>query len=274
MASDTDGATRRAARARPSDRHRRTPPAQRLRSPEELDQLVTVTTPLGWFALGTVGFVVLAALVWGFVGSIPTTVSGDGILLRGGRIASVVALGTGKVTELSVARRRPGERGPGGRLDHPADARVADRGPAGVGREAAGELRHRDRRADARPHRAARLPRQAARQHQHLDHQLPAARQVADRDRAEPAAAHDQGADPGDVVHPDAEPAQPDRDEPAAGGEPAEEDRRRRHHARRSRPTRRSSPPRRSSCSRSRSSTSSRRSSSRPRSWSPATTAR
>jgi HlyD family secretion protein len=76
--------------------------AARLRSPEELDRLVTVTTPLGWFALGTVGFVVLAALLWGFVGSIPTTVQGDGILLRGGRIASVVALGTGKVTELSV----------------------------------------------------------------------------------------------------------------------------------------------------------------------------
>lgn len=76
--------------------------APRLRSPEELDRLVTVTTPLGWFALGTVGFVVLAALVWGFAGSIPTTVSGEGILLRGGRIASVVALGTGKVTELTV----------------------------------------------------------------------------------------------------------------------------------------------------------------------------
>ncbi len=77
--------------------------APRLRSPEELDKLVTVTTPLGWLALGTVGFVVLAALVWGFIGSIPTTVSGEGILLRGGRIASVVALGTGKVSELSVA---------------------------------------------------------------------------------------------------------------------------------------------------------------------------
>jgi HlyD family secretion protein len=75
---------------------------QRLQSPEELDRLVTITTPLGWFALGTVGFVVLAALVWGFVGSIPTTVSGEGILLRGGRIASVVALGTGKVLQLDV----------------------------------------------------------------------------------------------------------------------------------------------------------------------------
>lgn len=79
------------------------PAAARPRSPEELDRLVTVTTPLGWFALGTVGFVVLAALVWGFVGSIPTTVKGDGILLRGGRIASVVALGTGKVASLTVA---------------------------------------------------------------------------------------------------------------------------------------------------------------------------
>jgi HlyD family secretion protein len=79
------------------------PLPQRLQSPEELDRLVTITTPLGWFALGTVGFVVLSALVWGFVGSIPTTVSGDGILLRGGRIASVVALGTGKVLQVDVA---------------------------------------------------------------------------------------------------------------------------------------------------------------------------
>lgn len=84
------------------DAARRTPP-QRLQSPEELDRLVTITTPLGWFALGTVGFVVLAAVVWGFVGSVPTTVSGEGILLRGGRIANVVALGTGKVATLDVA---------------------------------------------------------------------------------------------------------------------------------------------------------------------------
>lgn len=93
-----------ASRALPSPARAASPAAPpRLRSPEELDHLVTVTTPLGWFALATVGFVVLAALVWGFVGSIPTTVKGDGILLRGGRIASVAALGTGKVAELNVA---------------------------------------------------------------------------------------------------------------------------------------------------------------------------
>lgn len=88
--------------AKPAARPATQPTAQRLQSPEELDRLVTITTPLGWFALGTVGFVVLAALVWGFIGSIPTTVNGKGILLRGGRIATVVSLGTGKVSQLDV----------------------------------------------------------------------------------------------------------------------------------------------------------------------------
>jgi HlyD family secretion protein len=112
-ATPTAAPARASAAAAPAGSTGRPSPSQRLRSPEELDLLVTVTTPLGWFALGTVGFVVLAALIWGFVGSIPTTVKGDGILLRGGRIASVVALGTGKVAALSVA---VGDRVTGGQV--------------------------------------------------------------------------------------------------------------------------------------------------------------
>ena len=41
----------------------------KLSSPDQLDRVITVTTPLGWFALGTVGAVLLASLIWGFVGA-------------------------------------------------------------------------------------------------------------------------------------------------------------------------------------------------------------
>jgi hypothetical protein len=54
----------------------------RLSSPEELDQLMQVTTPKGWLALlGLVGLI-LVALMWGVLGHIPTIAQGQGVLLK------------------------------------------------------------------------------------------------------------------------------------------------------------------------------------------------
>lgn len=38
----------------------------RLSSPEELDQRLAVTTPIGWLALVSISLLVTAALIWGF----------------------------------------------------------------------------------------------------------------------------------------------------------------------------------------------------------------
>lgn len=77
--------------------------AGQLASPERLGQILRVTTLRGWVLLGCVGALLAAALVWGFAGSVATTVSGEGILVRGGRVFGVVAPIAGEVTALFVA---------------------------------------------------------------------------------------------------------------------------------------------------------------------------
>jgi HlyD family secretion protein len=75
---------------------------ERLSSPEQLDQLMTVTTRRGWLALGAVGVLLATTLAWGIAGSIPTRVSGTGILIRSGGVFEVSAPTSGRVADLSV----------------------------------------------------------------------------------------------------------------------------------------------------------------------------
>ena len=74
----------------------------RLSSPEQLDQLVTVTTPSGWTALLGIGALLVMTLIWGVYGKIPTTVMGGGILIKTGGVASVVAPVSGQIDSVYV----------------------------------------------------------------------------------------------------------------------------------------------------------------------------
>jgi HlyD family secretion protein len=73
---------------------------ERLSSPEQLDQLMQVTTPKGWLALTALGALLLTAVGWGVFGSIPTETIGEGILLRRGGVSNVVAAENGQVEEI------------------------------------------------------------------------------------------------------------------------------------------------------------------------------
>jgi len=76
---------------------------ERLSSPEQLDQLMQVTNPQGWLALLGLWGLLVAALLWGIYGRIPTEVTGEGILLRQGGVSNVVSNGAGQVEEVLVA---------------------------------------------------------------------------------------------------------------------------------------------------------------------------
>lgn len=76
---------------------------ERLSSPEQLDQLLQVTNPRGWLALGALGALLLTSLVWAIFGSIPTEAGGEGILLRQGGVTSLVAAEQGQVEEVLVS---------------------------------------------------------------------------------------------------------------------------------------------------------------------------
>lgn len=75
---------------------------ERLSSPEQLDQLMQVTSPRSWLALGAVILLILAALTWSVFGSIPTEAAGEGILIRRGGVSALVANSSGQVETMHV----------------------------------------------------------------------------------------------------------------------------------------------------------------------------
>lgn len=80
-----------------------TPNPQNVESFDQLDQLLKVTSSRSWLALGTLTFLLIAALVFSIVVWIPTEVEGKGIFLgmRGG-LRQVYSRGTGRLIELKV----------------------------------------------------------------------------------------------------------------------------------------------------------------------------
>jgi len=75
----------------------------RLSSPERLDQMMSITNRRSWLALTGLGALVVVTLVWGIFGSVPTTVSGQGLIIRQGGAYPIPALAVGQVTAVNVA---------------------------------------------------------------------------------------------------------------------------------------------------------------------------
>ncbi|AET69244.1 NHLM bacteriocin system secretion protein [Desulfosporosinus orientis DSM 765] len=76
---------------------------KRLSSPEQLDQLIKVTSPRGWLALVALSLLLAGAIVWSFVGSIPTKIAGQGILLNDAGVFSLTHDTSGRVLDLRFA---------------------------------------------------------------------------------------------------------------------------------------------------------------------------
>lgn len=74
----------------------------RLASPEQLDQVMTVTTRRAWLALSALSIVLMCALAWAVFGSLPYKVRCQGILIRRGGLADIVAASAGQVTAIEA----------------------------------------------------------------------------------------------------------------------------------------------------------------------------
>ena len=75
---------------------------ERVSSPEQLDQLVSVTSPRRWLGLGALLLAVIAAVVWSIASTVPTTLSGSGFLLPLDGLASVTAPVSGTVHDITL----------------------------------------------------------------------------------------------------------------------------------------------------------------------------
>ena len=75
----------------------------KLSSPEQLDKLIVINSPMTWLALAGGGLIILVTIFWGVLGHIPITEEGQGVLLGDGVLSSVYA-GTQGVVEKSYIR--------------------------------------------------------------------------------------------------------------------------------------------------------------------------
>ncbi len=74
----------------------------KLASPERLDVLMRVTSPMGWMALLTISGILLGVIAWGIWGSIPERIDGQGVLLRGGGLTEIRSTGAGSLASLNL----------------------------------------------------------------------------------------------------------------------------------------------------------------------------
>jgi HlyD family secretion protein len=74
----------------------------RIASPEELDQLITVTGPRAWLVLAALLSILGTAVLWGFLGNIPQKVEGRGILMASGGVLNIVNSAAGRITDVRV----------------------------------------------------------------------------------------------------------------------------------------------------------------------------
>src|SRR5437016_697930 len=75
---------------------------ERLSSPDELDCLLKVTDSKTWMSqLALIGLLGLA-LAWGFLGRLPSVVSGQGVIIRKGGVLNIVSAGSGVLDEIRV----------------------------------------------------------------------------------------------------------------------------------------------------------------------------
>lgn len=75
---------------------------ERLSSPDQLDSMLKVTTPMSWVGIGSAAALAAAVVVWSFVGSIPETVSAPGFFVDSYHTNTLYSTAAGKVKELLV----------------------------------------------------------------------------------------------------------------------------------------------------------------------------
>ena len=74
----------------------------RLSSPDQLDQLVRVTSPTGWLAISGCILLIVMAIVWSIKGELQNNVLGNCILMKSGGVKEITFSSGGRLTDLPL----------------------------------------------------------------------------------------------------------------------------------------------------------------------------
>ncbi|MDD2402701.1 MAG: biotin/lipoyl-binding protein, partial [Clostridia bacterium] len=75
---------------------------ERLSSPEQLDQMMSVTSPRAWFSLIALAAILFTTIIWSILGSIPYKTEGEGILIKSEGVYNISHTKGGKIIDISV----------------------------------------------------------------------------------------------------------------------------------------------------------------------------
>jgi multidrug efflux pump subunit AcrA (membrane-fusion protein) len=79
----------------------------KLRSPEKLDMMLPITTPVGWMGLAAIALLLLSVVLWSIFGSFTVRAEGMGLIMDSGGLVNVTHTAGGKIAHLHV---REGEQ--------------------------------------------------------------------------------------------------------------------------------------------------------------------
>ena len=74
----------------------------KLRSPERLDTMLPITTPIGWMTIAAVCVLLLSVLLWSVFGAFTVKADGMGLILDSAGLVNVTHTAGGKVSEVYV----------------------------------------------------------------------------------------------------------------------------------------------------------------------------
>ena len=79
----------------------------KLRSPEKLDMMLPITTPVGWMGLAAIALLLLSVVLWSIFGSFTVRAEGMGLIMDSGGLVNITHTSGGKVARIHV---REGEQ--------------------------------------------------------------------------------------------------------------------------------------------------------------------
>ena len=75
---------------------------ERLSSPDQLDSMLKITSPMSWVGIGAAAALAAAVVVWSFTGSIPDTVSAPGFIVYSYNTNTLYSTASGTVKDVLV----------------------------------------------------------------------------------------------------------------------------------------------------------------------------
>lgn len=74
----------------------------KLRSPEKLDTLLPITTPIKWMALTAIGILLFSVVLWSIFGAFTVKVDGRGMIMDSAGVVNVSHISEGKIKQIYV----------------------------------------------------------------------------------------------------------------------------------------------------------------------------